>query len=247
MADFEYQWLLPAFMTDLHAIPQTNQTTQEYFEHVRSLQGLVPGVTYLYTFLKHRDWNIGPTDPRLSMLGIEASTVTWTDVPLMPLEDRQENLDKLFEKQSTCKLYFIEGITPDLVVILGAKYNIPPQFFAQHLNADTWEADPTYIGNSHIEYPFWYSENVPALPSEVKSQNFFQLRYLDSRVQGGVDVRKKTDTKDGELAPEQPCVKECKHGWLCTKRQVSVWYKKQGDGWIGKLIVTETILILYWC
>ena len=208
--------------------------SQPYIQRVKQLQGILPGVTYLYQYMIHPEWKLGPTDPRLSLLEIDGSTKAWSDISLMPLNDRVKSVNEAMQRTSACKFYFLEGITPDLIALFGSKYDIPPQFFAKHLIADTWNAEPTYLGNSDAEYPFWISENVPPLPSEVKRQAYFQFRYLDIRLDGGTPIERQQGDSEPALAPSNPFTKECNHRMPSFKRQVTVWYSKGSNGWIGR-------------
>lgn len=227
--------------TNLHPVPPAlippAGNPYEYYLNAWNLQGIFPRITYLDEFLDHREWKIGPTNPEAWVLNITDTQADWKAIELLPLRQRQVNLNAAFDEPSRCKLFVIQGITPDMVVILGAKYQIPPQFFGDHLVADTWYAEPTYLGNSKLSYPYWISENLPPLPSELKTHKYFQFRYLDARLEHGGDII--NEYEDGvqkpDLTPEKPNSKPCGHKLHCFKRQVSFWYNKQPNGWIGMI------------
>jgi len=173
-------------------------------------------------------------NPEAWVLDITDTESRWTEIELSSLVQRQASLNAAFNNPSRCKLFVIQDITPDIVVILGAKYKIPPQFFGDHLVADTWQAEPTYLGKSYLSYPYWISENLPPLPSELKAQNYFQFRYIDARIEGGDNIEEhETGIRKPDLTPEKPFSKPCGHKFRFFKRQVSFWFDMQKSGWIG--------------
>jgi hypothetical protein len=205
---------------------------------VTRLQGLYPGVTYLAEFLDHPKWKFSPEDPRAMLLEIfdnNAPGSKWhIEEDLQNRPQGLQDIASLFDRPSLCKMIFIQGITPKLVMELGAKLDIPPQFFASHLIADCWIAEPTWLGNSDLEYPFWISENLPPLPSELKVQNYFQIRYDEIRPEGGAIIPvNEPGAAIPDMTPMLPYTKGCNHKFIRFKRQVSVWYRLNDSGWVG--------------
>ena len=145
--------------------------------------------------------------------------------------------------------------------ILGEKFDIDPQFFADHLNNEPWYR----IAN--------VAERIPALPSTQKSHDFLQLRYIEPRqVSNHPDLfhgnhpfvvhKENADIPDDEsvasdaksfMKPDEtttriprkagkltPRVRKGREfePLLCTRQVITVWFKKAEGGlkgWTGTL------------
>jgi hypothetical protein len=71
------------------------------------------------------------------------------------------------EGKESCRLFIVENVCVQAINILGEKFDIDPQFFADHLNNERWYR----IAN--------VAERITALPSTQKSHDFLQLRYIE--------------------------------------------------------------------
>jgi len=70
---------------------------------------------------------------------------------------------------SCCRLFVVENVCPRAIALLGGRFDIDTQFFADHVNNLSWYR----IDN--------VSKRIPALRSSEKVHDFLQLRYLDFR------------------------------------------------------------------
>jgi hypothetical protein len=209
----------------------------KYESHVRSLQGLYPGITFLAEFLQHEEWDLGPENPRGFVLKIQRSQNASGDLCYKFADFdviNGEIINTILKEPVACTYLCIQGIDPSLIKTIGSVLDVPPEFFAKHVVADSWECSATNLGNSNLKYPYWISENVPVLPSESSQTPYFQFRYLELRPQGGVEINAARDGADElDLTPAGPS-KPCKHDFLTTKRQVSVWSSQKSCGWVCK-------------
>jgi len=194
------------------------------------------------------------------------ATITTNETPIMI--DVFEGTERLAEVLSipreakSCKLFLIENICPEMVSLLGERYNIDPQFFAEHLNNDPWY---------RIEN---IADRIPALPSSRRQNDFLQLRYVETetiskqsysypgpgpKVQAGQAATGSIDEeselwsdaksfmmpdkmttriprKAGKLIPRARKDRTFET-ILCTRQVTSVWFQKVktgDDGWIGR-------------
>jgi len=71
--------------------------------------------------------------------------------------------------KDSCRLIIVENICAQTISLLGERFDIDPQFFADHLNNEPWYR----IAN--------VPDRIPALPSTQKYHDFLQLRYIEPR------------------------------------------------------------------
>jgi hypothetical protein len=79
-----------------------------------------------------------------------------------------DELDSLKSKDS-CRLLIVENDCSETISILGERFDIDPQFFADHLNNTPWYRIDDIPGR------------IPALPSSRKLHDFLQMRYIDTQ------------------------------------------------------------------
>jgi hypothetical protein len=163
--------------------------------------------------------------------------------------------------KESCRLFIVENVCAQTINILGEKFDIDPQFFADHLNNEPWYR----IAN--------VAERIPALPSTQKSHDFLQLRYIEPRkVSNHPDLfhgnhpfvihKENADVPDDEsvasdaksfMKPDEtttriprkagkltPRVRKGREfePLLCTRQVITVWFKKTeggSKGWTGTL------------
>lgn len=169
-----------------------------------------------------------------------------------------QELDQPQAKES-CKLFIVENICAQTVHLLGGKFDIDPQFFADHLSNEPWYR----IAN--------VATRIPALPSTQKLHDFLQLRYIEPRQlsnyqdlfhgsQSFVVQQENADAADNEsvasdaksfMKPDEtttriprkagkliPRVRKGREfePLLCTRQVITVWFKKGvvgTKGWTG--------------
>jgi hypothetical protein len=164
------------------------------------------------------------------------------------------------ETKESCRLFIVENVCAETISLLGERFDIDPQFFADHLNNEPWYR----IAN--------VADRIPALPSTQKLQDFLQLRYIEPRqlskfqysfhgshatfsheerkVDKADDHSVTSDAKSfmnpdetttriprkaGKLNPRTRKGREFEP-LLCTRQVITVWFKKTDDGskgWTG--------------
>jgi hypothetical protein len=155
----------------------------------------------------------------------------------------------------------VENVCAQTISLLGEKFDIDPQFFADHLNNEPWYR----IAN--------VADRIPALPSTQKLQDFLQLRYIEPRQlsnypdlfhgsQPFVVQKENTDLEDHEsvasdaksfMKPDEKTTRiprkagkltpRIRKGGefeplLCTRQVITVWFKRRevrSKGWTGML------------
>jgi hypothetical protein len=71
------------------------------------------------------------------------------------------------DSEELCRLFLVENVCPQTVSLLGERFHIDPQFFADHFNVESWYR----IG----------ADRLPPLPSSQKLQDFLQLRFIETQ------------------------------------------------------------------
>jgi len=183
--------------------------------------------------------------------------------PTKHIEGYQELAKELQENHTftskNCCLFIVENICPAAIILLGERFNIDPQAFADHVNNTSWYRIDDV------------TDRIPALPSSQKLDTFLQLRYIEMRKLLNVQcpiAAAKADTSgakydgcvlDGDLFSDSRsfmCPAETttrvprKAGkfiprarqnqksppLLCVRQVITAWFKENGvveEGWIG--------------
>ena len=85
-----------------------------------------------------------------------------------------ESLAQYFKSISNgnipCHLFIVENVCPCTIALLGGKFDIDPQFFADHLENFYW-----YKVDENI------SDRLPALPSSQRQEQFIHFRFVVAR------------------------------------------------------------------
>ena len=163
------------------------------------------------------------------------------------------------EPTAPCRLFIVENICAQTVILLGEKFDIDPQFFVDHLNNEPWYRIASV------------ADRIPALPSTQKLHDFLQLRYIEPRElsnyqdlfhgsQPFVVQKENADLEDDEsvssdaksfMKPDDTTTRisrkagrltprVCKgrefEPLLCTRQVITIWFNKNQDGskgWTG--------------
>jgi hypothetical protein len=164
------------------------------------------------------------------------------------------------ETKESCRLFLVENVCAETISLLGERFDIDPQFFADHLNNEPWYR----IAN--------VADRIPALPSTQKLHDFLQLRYIEPRqlskfqysFHGSQDIftqeEKKIDGADDDsvisdaksfMNPDETTTRIARKAGklnprirkgrvfeplLCTRQVITVWFKKSdigSKGWTG--------------
>lgn len=180
--------------------------------------------------------------------------------PFEGLARLAQELDQPETKEESCRLFIVENVCAETISLLGERFDIDPQFFADHLNNEPWYR----IAN--------IADRIPALPSTQKLHDFLQLRYIEPRqllnyqysfresqpffaeieLRGNAEddesvtseaksFMKPDETttriprKAGKLTPRVRKGREFEP-LLCTRQVITVWFKKSevgSKGWTG--------------
>jgi hypothetical protein len=174
------------------------------------------------------------------------------------IDDFAQSLASTPKDDSCCRLYVVENVCPRAIALLGGRFDIDTQFFADHVNNLSWYR----IDN--------VSKRIPALPSSEKVHDFLQLRYLDfrpiesqntfalsNRIKPGIS-RTLTDKLSDPASDAKsfthpdntttrivrkaaklvPAKREGKafNTLLCTRNVITAWFQKRSlarGGWAG--------------
>jgi hypothetical protein len=163
----------------------------------------------------------------------------------------------------TCRLFIVENVCAETIVLLGEYFDINPQFFVDHLNNEPWYR----IVN--------VAKRIPALPSSQKLHDFLHLRYIETRTLSEIhhefhrphveDLEKEAELRTGGgkdletdsesrsfMWPDEMTTRiprkagklnprtrkgEVFDSLLCSRQAVTVWFNKTEigvEGWTGK-------------
>src|ERR1700722_16490647 len=85
-------------------------------------------------------------------------TIEFTDFE--DIDELADSLGSLSKDDSCCRLFVVENVCPRAIALLGGRFDIDTQFFADHVNNLSWYR----IDN--------VSKRIPALPSSEKGTRF---------------------------------------------------------------------------
>ena len=168
------------------------------------------------------------------------------------------------DSEDACRLFMVENVCAQTISLLGERFDIDPQFFADHLNNEPWYRIAEV------------ADRLPALPSAQKLHDFLQLRYVEPRQLSnfqypfyassslstgkGVSTSISSDAmsfmypdevttriprKAGKFNPRLRQGREFEP-LLCTRQAITVWFKKKDTGLKGWTGITETEERSYW-
>jgi len=154
-------------------------------------------------------------------------------------------LGTLEASEDTSRLFLVENICPQTVSLLGERFNIDPQFFADHFNTESWYR----IGEDY---------QLPALPSSQKSQDFLTLRFIETQTilkslseqENDVAIipddavsfilpdktTARVQRKAGRLTPRSRAGQSF-HPLLLARQAITIWFQEHGSGgqgWTGQ-------------
>lgn len=244
------------------------QSARDYCRLISHLAPSWPGHEALHDFVnvkKHS--SLCPA--KLTVATINSSSMKTDVSPTIEfidfedIDDLADSLGSISKDDSCCRLYVVENVCPRAIALLGGRFDIDTQFFADHVNNLSWYR----IDN--------VSKRIPALPSSEKVLDFLQLRYVDfrpirktesqnasnppNRIKTGIS-RTWTDmlsdpTSDArsltypdntttrivrKAAKLVPTKREGKtfNTLLCTRNVITAWFQKKTlgtGGWIGMI------------
>jgi len=185
-----------------------------------------------------------PTDPltapsRITLLEISAhDAVCQHKHEFSEIVGSQGLADFLSAKRQdarTCRLFLVENVDPDTIVLLGGVFHIDPQMFADHLENSSW------YRISQIP------QQLPALQSVKNEEDFIRLRGVAPRVLDGCDDSQSVRTflypddrstrvkrKGGKMKPF-PRNGHVFEPIIITRDSIPVWFgaSESGTGWNG--------------
>ncbi|KAN0117924.1 hypothetical protein V8E51_003901 [Hyaloscypha variabilis] len=158
--------------------------------------------------------------------------------------------------KDSCRLIIVENICAQTISLLGERFAIDPQFFADHLNNEPWYR----IAN--------VPDRIPALPSTQKYHDFLQLRYIEPRKISSYqdlfhgDQPFVVEAENAEVVGDETLVSDAKsfmkpdekttriprkagkltprvrkgrefEPLLCTRQVITAWFEKNDDGSVG--------------
>lgn len=250
-------------------MPDTLQeSSNAYCALIQRLAHALPGHQALQDFVNDKI-QISQSPTKFSLVTITAGSYPGDLPPNVALRDFEGTdelaieLRSLPKPEGCCRLFIVENICGQTVALLGGRFDIDTQFFADHLNNASWYR----IGN--------VADRIPALPSCQKLHDFLQLRYIEARtisnssnplflspsagfmpppedVESGVfeqsnswsDAKSfmmpdgtttRIPRKAGKLIPRER-KGETFEPVLCTRQVISVWFSKREtgiSGWTG--------------
>jgi hypothetical protein len=228
------------------------KSSDSYRSLVQRLALDSPGYQVLLNFLSENHFYQSPARFSLVQLNPPSSE----DKPKVDIKDFEgttqliDELDATKSSKDNCCLLIVENVCSETISILGERFDIDPQFFADHLNNAPWYRIDD-IPN-----------RIPALPSSQKLHDFLQMRYIDTQTIStyrntfpgpvGRDILNTSGArsfmwpdenttriprKAGKLIPRAREGKEFEP-LLCTRQVLTAWFKNlevELGGWTGIL------------
>jgi hypothetical protein len=140
-----------------------------YLATVQQLAQSQPSLKPLYEFLNNTG-SQSPTQISIVTIGQGPPGDIFSTKHIEGCEELGKELQENHTSisKNSC-LFIVENICPDTVILLGERFNIDPQAFADHVNHTSW-----FRIND-------VADSMPALPSSQKLDTFLQLRYIEMR------------------------------------------------------------------
>jgi len=226
------------------------KSSGSYRSLVQRLAEDSPGYQKLSDFLNENHFYQSPTRFSLVQLNPPSSE----DKPAVDIKEFDgttqliDELDSTKSAKDNCCLLIVENVCSETISILGERFDIDPQFFADHLNNAPWYRIDDILNR------------IPALPSSQKLHDFLQMRYIDTQTismyqntfpgSAGRDVLDTSGSrsfmwpdenttriprKAGKLIPRAREGKEFEP-LLCTRQVLTAWFKNLEvdlGGWTG--------------
>lgn len=146
------------------------KSSDSYRSLVQRLAWDSPGYQVLLDFLNENHALQSPA--RFSLVQLNPASSEKPPVDIKEFDGTTQLVDELDSTASSkdnCCLLIVENVCSETISILGERYDIDPQFFADHLNNAPWYRIDD-IPN-----------RIPALPSTQKHHDFLQMRYIDTQ------------------------------------------------------------------
>jgi hypothetical protein len=206
---------------------------QPYHSYVHSLSERWPQLKHLEEFLHgdpHSRGTTGTPNTRIAILEFREN-----ECRIQGEFADAQNLSTFLQTpapSNSSRLFLIQDISPDVVELLGFKFDVDPIFFSSHIYSLDWF--------SRVSSP----TTVPLSKSMRRAQNFIHLRYLEAR----------PVTKNGRESPSTerlPCFDSnvlrkvsltesgsTRHVMGFARRHISIWMDSENENWTGKFNVS---------
>jgi hypothetical protein len=150
------------------------QSAQDYCDLITQLAPSWPGHAALHDFVNLKQ-HPSTCPAKITVTTINSSDRSTDVSPTIEfkefenIDDFAQSLASIPNDDSCCRLYVVENVCPRAIALLGGRFDIDTQFFADNVNNLSWYRIDDV------------SKRIPALPSSEKVHDFLQLRYLDFR------------------------------------------------------------------
>jgi len=155
-------------------VSQSGHERRPYHAYVHALCPKWPRLQPLDDFLNngfHRNLPLGSPQPRIAVFRMSAQGVILEG---QFGEDELATFSMDLVDPLSCRLFLVEDLSPDIVEILGTRFDIDPTFFAGHIWSLNW-----FSGRSS-------PATAPLSHSTRREQSFFQFRFQEARPVNGV-------------------------------------------------------------
>jgi hypothetical protein len=226
---------------------QDEGVPQSYINFLENLAKLSSNYKSFSNFFKETDGEY-TSSAKFTVVSIKAGLDGLQSFKLREFEGAAQlslELGAIEASEDTCRLFLVENICPQTVSLFGERFNIDPQFFADHFNTESW-------------YRIGEDSQLPALPSSQKSQEFITLRFIETQTILKALADQENDIaiipedavsfilpdqttarvgrKAGRLTP-RPRAGQSFHPLLLARQAITVWFQKhgsRGQAWIGQ-------------
>lgn len=240
-------------------VQSSQESHNSYLTTIQQLAQSQPSLRPLYEFLNDTS-SQSPTKFSIVTIGQGPPGDLF---PTKHIEGCEELAKELQENHTSTSenscLFIVENICPDAIILLGERFNIDPQAFADHINNTSW-----YRIND-------VADRIPAIPSSQKIDTFLQLRYIETRkllnVQCPIAAAKANTSGAGYdgcvldedlfsdsrsfARPDETTTRVPRKAGkfiprarqnqkfpplLCVRQVITAWFKEKGaveEGWIG--------------
>lgn len=245
---------------------QVQKNPSQYHTLVHCLGQSSPSYKDLENFISNKE-HISKLRTKITTVAIYPNFSASPSLDFRDFEGPGElahELQSIKQSDGICRLFIVEDICPETVVLFGEHFNIDPQFFVDHIKNEPWYR----IVN--------VAKRIPPLPSSQKLHEFLHLRWIDtrtlsefqpafrsthiediakeigSRTRGEKELGTESDArsfmwpdemttriprKAGKLNPRTRKAGETFDSLLCTRQAATVWFNEAEigvEGWTGK-------------
>jgi hypothetical protein len=173
------------------------------------------------------------------------------------------------ETKESCRLFIVENARAKIIFLLGERFDIDPQFFADHLKNEPWYQ----IAN--------IADQLPTLPASQRLHDFLQLRCIEPRQLSNcqysfhgsqpffVEIQLRGNAEDDEsvisdaksfMKPDETTTRISRKSGkltprirkgrefeplLCTRQVITVWFNKSevgSKGWTSICLFQESVV-----